>query len=118
MASPERSEGGPVVFFDGGNRRDNRLHEACHGEPIVRGSKGVCPLGLGARLLSRARKGGSEPRLFRGERWKGETRSGFPLQGDWFPQRAGGDSDTDSESHKRRYFRSLLLTESLIENYT
>ena len=98
------SGGGPRHFFDGGNRRDARLPEAFRGEPSVGESKGVCPLGRSAGFLPRARKGGTEPRLFRGEGWKGETRSGFPLQGDWFPQGAEGDSDTDSESHKRRCY--------------
>ena len=78
MASPERSEGGPVGFFDGGNRRDNRFYEACRGEPIVGESKGVIPLGLGARLLPRARKGGSEPQHFEASVGRGKREAGSP----------------------------------------
>jgi hypothetical protein len=81
--------GGEPHRFDGGNRRDARLHETCCREPNVGESKGVCPLGRSAGFMPRARRGGSEPWPFCGERWKGETRSGFPLQGDWFPRGPG-----------------------------
>ena len=93
------AEGGPGGFFDGGNRRDEWLQK----EPLGRGAKGRRPLGRRARIRPCPRKGGSE----RSSRWKGETRSGFPLQRDWLPQRAEGDSDTDIESHKPRCFRHV-----------
>ena len=57
MASPERSEGGPVGFFDGGNRRDDRLHKACRGEPIIAGIQGGRPPWSQREVLAPREKG-------------------------------------------------------------
>jgi len=51
---------------------------ACRGEPILGGSKGVCPLGRRARVHAPPEKGRQGARTKFGRPLEGGTRSGSP----------------------------------------
>jgi hypothetical protein len=59
---------------------DERFPVTCCGEPLVEGSKGDPPPWSQGGVLCPAREREAGRPGLPGARWKGETRSGFPLQ--------------------------------------